>query len=139
MKNTFHLRSYEPYGKKRLQRYTASSFPNRIIDFLYSFYWQERLQAASNRYNEIVTKCLPILTSFFFYFVFVLLLSWLDLRLAFITDFFSLACFDNNDPVTHTHKRICKMRPFHPFWSNFNLTNNKSLWPCTYEKPISIA
>ena len=37
MKNTFHLRSYEPYGKKRLQRYTASSFPNRIIDFLILF------------------------------------------------------------------------------------------------------
>ena len=37
MKNTFHLRSYEPYGKKRLQRYTASSFPNRIIYFLILF------------------------------------------------------------------------------------------------------
>ena len=37
MKNTFHLRSYEPYGKKRLQRYTASSFPNRLVDFLILF------------------------------------------------------------------------------------------------------
>ena len=115
------------------------TFLNRAVNFLILFLSTETPTGCieSLKWDRLR---LSINCNFFFLctLFLVLLVSYLDLRLAFITEFFSLSCFDNNNTVSNTRKRICKKRPFNSFGSTFNIRNNKSLWPCTYEKPINI-
>ena len=117
MKNTFHLRSYQPYGKKQLQRYTASTLTKPLCRFSDTLI-VERNAVRLHRITKMIYYKISIKSHFFFLctLFFVLLLSWLDLRLAFLTEIFSVTCFDNNNTVTPTHKNAyAKRGPFIAF------------------------
>ena len=127
-----------PYGKKQLQRYTASPFPSCVVNSLILFL-STGMRSRCIKYLKWDRRRLFIKSHFFFLCMFfVLLVSCLDLRLV---EFLSLPCFDNNNTVTHKPKRICKKRPFHSFWSNFNIPLNSLLRmknPLTMHKLINI-